>query len=102
MPRKRRGERLGTVAALVFARQGADLGGLGGEQRLGAPALDEGIEPRPTPALQFVGQAVVGAARVAARSAGSSMPAVVETSTSPLTRSGAASATCRATRPPSE
>ncbi len=35
------GERLGMVATLVFAGEASHLGGILGEQRLGAPALDE-------------------------------------------------------------
>ncbi len=56
-------ERVGAVAALVSSRQPADLAGIVGEQRLGAPALDEILERN---TFELVGKAVVGGAALGA------------------------------------
>ncbi len=68
-----RGERVRPVAALVLARERADLGGIVGEQRLRAPALDEVLE---RPRFELVGQLAGRTRAAAARSRSSSMPAV--------------------------
>jgi hypothetical protein len=53
------GKRLWPVATVVFPRQRSDLGGLAGEQRLGAPALDELLKGH---LLEILGERAVGAA----------------------------------------
>ncbi len=53
-----RGERCGPVAALILARERADLGRVLGEQRLRAPALDEVLVGV---AFEIVGERSVGA-----------------------------------------
>ncbi len=68
-----RGKRVGPVAALILARERVDLGWVLGEQRLRAPALDELLE---RDALELVARVRSSASRRAARSRGSSMPAL--------------------------
>ena len=73
MPAQHRGERARAVAALVLARERADLGRVVGEQRLRAPALDELLEGH---ALELVGERVGRRAPRARARPSSSMPAV--------------------------
>ena len=92
--------RAGRCGAGPRARARRPRGGSLGEQRLRAPALDELLERRRSRARRPARSSAARRARALARVLDARR--CVDTSTSRCTRSGAASATCSATRPPSE
>ena len=98
-PRSTRASDAGLLRRWSASASSRTCSGLAREQRLGAPALDELLVRA---RLELLGQALDRPGGARSRSTGSSMPAVVDTSTSRCTRAGAVSAGSRAIRPPSE